>query len=306
LACVKGGILMGKRKLRIGDKQVIAIEPYYEKSSELVGREEELRNILAAWMNGSIPLLIGEPGLGKTRLAFEAALRFGRDLYNDRGSENNDGEELVCRFRESDKPDKKIDYILWHLGAAMKLGGVYFLDEAGKLGPAGLHKLGSVLDSGRYVDSTLLAERINARPGFRMIMATNKADLERLRYDQDWFLSRMNPIVEIRYPSREEINRIAITHYSKSRESIERLLDQFWNLWRGRHGDQPPTPRATIQIFGQAIGLAIFEEEVKKGYPIKIERSNGPVTIKEKHLDASLERFFKGWEVIHGIPTPHF
>lgn len=295
---------MSDRWIDVGEKRVISIKPYFEECSELVGREEELRDILAAWMNGSTPLLIGEPGLGKTRLAYEAARRIGADLYNDRGSENNDGEELVCRFRESDKSDRKIDYILWHLGTAMRMEGVYFLDEAGKLGPAGLHKLGSVLDRGRYVDSTLLCERIYANPGFRMIMATNKADLEKLRHDEDWFLSRLNPIIEIRYPSPEEINRIAVTHYSQSKESIERLLDQFWNLWRGRQGDHPPTPRATIHIFGQAIGMALFEEEAKKGYPVRIGISNGPVTIKGKHLDASMDKFFKGREAIHGTSTP--
>ena len=177
---------MSQQEIVMGGKSVLVSQPYAPDRSclpEFVGRDEELKLIAAAWMGGRhslplSPLLLGDPGVGKNRLVYELARLTGRNLYIFQGHEDVTAEDLACAVRFSDNPDKKMDYILSPLVAAMHMGGIYFIDEIGKIRPRALALLVSVLDERRYIDSTLLGERVYADRNFRFIAATNTTDFD--------------------------------------------------------------------------------------------------------------------------------
>ncbi len=257
-----------------GLQNVRSSEPYEPGSArmgELVGRTAELRLIAAAWMGGAdciplSPLLIGDPGLGKNRLVYEIARRTGKKLYVFQGHEDVTAEDLACGVRFSDDPDHKVDYILSPLATAMKDGGICFIDEIAKIRPRALALLASVLDDRRYLDSSLLGERIKAHQGFRFIAATNTADLDTNPLP-DFMESRLRPVVEFGYPPSEEINAIVKETFPRIGPAETGLLDQFWVHWSKYKEGRPPAPRDAIQLFSLASSLADFD------------RNNGEISI---------------------------
>lgn len=200
-----------ERFINIGSKRVLASSPYEQKKElKFIGRDDEMKMIVAAWLasNGSIPLsplLVGEPGVGKNRLVYELAKRTGRKLYIFQGHEDVTAEDLACSVRFSDTKQGTMDYVASPLVTAMHSGGICFIDEIGKIRPRALALLVSVLDERRYIDSTLLGERVYAKSTFRFIAATNTGEIQLL---PEFIQSRMRPVIKVGYPPQEEINKI--------------------------------------------------------------------------------------------------
>jgi MoxR-like ATPase len=256
---------MSMISLEVGSKQVGVSLPYRPAEGdgdELVGREAECRAALAAWLPQPgfppmAPILVGEPGVGKNRIVYELARLSGKELYVLQGHEDITAEDLACTVRFSDDPARKMDYLLSPLATAMLKGGIAFIDEIGKLRPRALAPLSSVLDDRRYLDSTLLGERIHAHPGFRLIAATNAVDLEGEGMP-DFVQSRLRPRIDVGYPNREMVKRIVQRRFPRlSRE--DGLVRRFWKLWDQHRGDALPSPRDTLYVFGMAINLADYE-----------------------------------------------
>src|ERR1035438_1596531 len=172
---------MPSQKIVINNKSVWLSEPYVPDSLKMpvfVGREREMELIMASWMAASnavplAPLLVGPPGVGKNRIIYELARLTNRDLFIFQGHEDISAEDLGCTVRFSDASASVMDYVISPLVTAMVRGAIFFLDEIGKIRPRALSLLASVLDERRYLDSTLLGERIYADPNFRLIAATN-------------------------------------------------------------------------------------------------------------------------------------
>lgn len=252
------------KELKVGKKSVYVSQPYVVPHiTDLVGRTSELELITAAWMAGEgqlplAPLLLGEPGVGKNRVIYEIARRTGKELYIFQGHEDVTAEDLACAVRFSDDPDRKMDYVASPLVSAMLRGGICFIDEIAKIRPRALALLVSVLDERRYIDSTLLGERIKAAPGFRFIAATNTADLEGNAMPE-FLRSRMRPLIPVGYPDRKEIDAIVTAMHPRLGSDAAGLLDVFWLEWE-RHGPKtPPTPRDAIYAFNLALSLADCE-----------------------------------------------
>jgi MoxR-like ATPase len=199
--------IMEKQKIQLNNKLVWASEPYKPNTkimSSFVGRELEMELIMASWIAGSdtlplSPVLVGEPGVGKNRIVYELARFTGRDLYIFQGHEDITAEDLACTVRFSDDTANLMEYVLSPLVCAMIKGGIFFLDEIGKIRPRALALLVSVLDERRYIDSTLLCERVFAHPGFRFIAATNTGEIGML---PEFIRSRMRPVIKIGHPPR--------------------------------------------------------------------------------------------------------
>jgi hypothetical protein len=158
------GLSMDNNTMKIGTKTVQLSQPYRATVGEIVGRDEEMKKILASWMgvHDSLPLapvLVGEPGLGKNIMVYEGTRIRGQDLYIFQGHEDVTAEDLICAVRFSDDPRKKMDYILSPLVSAAVRGAVCFVDEIAKIRTRALAPLASLLDERRYIDSTLLGER---------------------------------------------------------------------------------------------------------------------------------------------------
>ncbi len=285
---------MSDNLIKINSKAVQISPPYKSPVTELVGREQEMKKILASWLGGHSglqlsPLLIGEPGLGKNRIVYECARICRKELYIFQGHDDVSAEDLICAVRFSDDPDRKMDYIVSPIVTAMLKGGVCFVDEIAKIRPRALAPLASLLDERRYIDSNLLGERINAHPGFRFIAATNTADLESNMLP-DFIRSRMRPLINVGYPERDEIEKIIRSRFNALHGNGNVLLDLFWRLWREKNGDRPPTPRDSIYIFGYALNIADFEA-IEGKYPYVPERCDSPANIKENHLELAFHAF---------------
>src|SRR5664280_305757 len=179
---------MEKQKIKLNNKLVWPSEPYNPNPAMMpafVGREKEMEMIMASWIAGPhilplSPVLVGEPGVGKNRIVYELARFTNRELYIFQGHEDVTAEDLACTVRFSDEKANLMEYVLSPLVCAMLNGGIFFLDEIGKIRPRALALLVSVLDERRYIDSTLLGERVKAQPSFRFVAATNTGEVSSL------------------------------------------------------------------------------------------------------------------------------
>lgn len=284
---------MKKDTVKIRNKLVYLSQPYQAPASEMVGREQEMTRILAAWMGGSSslplsPLLLGEPGVGKNRIIYECARLCARELYICQGHEDITAEDLICAVRFSDDPEKKMDYIVSPLVTAMLRGGICFIDEIAKIRPRALAPLVSVLDERRYIDSTLLGERVYAHKGFRFVAATNSDDLDENPLP-GFIRSRLRPVISIENSSREEIERITRGRFNGMANRGTDLLHRFWELWERRGGNRLPTPRDSLYILSYAINLADFEA-VRSRVPCDLNEQVGSV-VTEEHIERAFDAF---------------
>jgi MoxR-like ATPase len=283
---------------QVGQKQVYVGKPYKprESAGPLVGRQTQMGLITAAWMAGPgrlplSPLLLGEPGVGKNRLVYELANRTGKDLFIFQGHEDVTAEDLACAVRFSDEGRGKMDYIVSPLVTAMLTGGICFIDEIAKIRPRALALLVSVLDERRYIDSTLLGERVVAHEGFRFVAATNTADLEGNAMPE-FLRSRMRPVVSVGYPPKQEIEEIVISRHQQLLDQEDHLLTCFWMEWERVSPNTPPTPRDAVYVFDLALSLADFEVWERHGATRSGEVLNPPDradAVHEEHVKRALE-----------------
>ncbi len=260
--------------------------------------------IMAAWIAGkhSLPLspvLVGDPGVGKNRIVYELARFTGRDLYLFQGHEDITAEDLACTVRFSDDKANLMEYVLSPLVCAMLNGGIFFLDEIGKIRPRALALLVSVLDERRYIDSSLLGERVVAAPGFRFIAATNTGEVGLL---PEFIRSRMRPVIKVGYPPRQEIEEIIQKQFVSRLDNLTALLERFWFMWDKRSKDMPPpTPRDAIAVFSLATSISEFEarngsEKLRtsiKTDAFTLDASDHQITVSFEHMEKALKELFE-------------
>jgi MoxR-like ATPase len=279
----------------INGKEVRLGLPVSVSDGNIIGREREMKKIMAAWIGGAAdmplaPLLIGAPGVGKNRIVYACSRISASELYIFQGHEDITAEDLICSVRISDDRERQMDYTLSPLVSAMIGGGICFIDEIGKIRPRALAPLASLLDERRYIDSNLLGERIHAHPGFRLIAATNISDLEQSRLP-DFIRSRLKPMLSIGYPDRKEIDEIISSRFaacSNGRHSD--LLDHFWSLWHEKHNDRPPSPRDSLQIFSYARKLADYESG-GSDRSVMLAVSSHNIELNEDHISQAFSIF---------------
>jgi len=283
---------MTSSEIRLQSGKTVGLsEAFVSRSSALVGREMETRKIIACWIgNGRLPLspmLVGDPGLGKNRIVYECSTLCAKDLYIYQGHQDVSAEDLICAVRFSDDPDRKMDYILSPIATAMLKGAVCFIDEIGKIGSRALAPLASLLDERRYVDSNLLGERIHAHPGFRFVAATNVSDLEGDTLP-DFIRSRLRPVIDIGYPSSDEIEGIVRSCFCSLNNNGIPLFSGFWSNWKKAFGEKPPTPRDAKYIFGLALNFADFEAASDRPYNLE---STASASLSPEHIEQAFEAF---------------
>ncbi len=119
---------MSVTHLTFGSKAILLTEPFVPTEGddgEFVGRAEELRLLLTGWIARPgkppfAPLLIGEPGVGKTRLAYHAARLSNRDLYVFSGNDDVTAQELAVSVVSSgDSENLSFEYVLSPLATAI-------------------------------------------------------------------------------------------------------------------------------------------------------------------------------------------
>jgi MoxR-like ATPase len=202
---------------------------------------------------------------------YQLANLTSKSLYIFNGHEDVTADDLSCTVRFSDDASRRMDYVLSPLATAMLEGHICLFDEVAKSRPQALAALLSVCDERRYIDSTLLGERIYAAPGFRFIAATNRADLDGTFPEA--IRSRLRPTVPVGPPPEAELNDLVKSRYEQRftervATHVEPLLERFWQLWRSHRPGAPPTPRDAIHIFGLALNLADQANPVATTQPI--------------------------------------
>jgi MoxR-like ATPase len=297
---------MEKQKIRINNKLVWASEPYKPNQAMMpvfVGREKEMELITASWIADTYtlplsPVLVGDPGVGKNRIVYELARLTGRELFIFQGHEDISAEDMACTVRFSDDTANLMEYVLSPLVCAMLKGGIFFLDEIGKIRPRALALLVSVLDERRYIDSSLLCERVFASPGFRFIAATNTGELGML---PEFIRSRLRPVIKIAYPPRQEIEEIIQKQFKKRVENLDTIVERFWFLWDKKDPSKTPlTPRDAIAIFSMASNFCHLESQQGKDGLLISDRKNSPclnvmddqIAVKCEHLERAIMELF--------------
>lgn len=285
----------------INNKTVQLSQPYSPQKisgAALVGRTQQCQMVLASWLSQEglpplAPLLVGPPGVGKNRLVYELAQITNKALYVVQGHEDITPEDLACAVRFSDDVHKKMDYLLAPLATAMMTGSLCFIDEIGKLRAKVLAPLASVLDERRYLDSTLLGERIYAQAGFRLIAATNTVDLEDNRLP-GFIHSRLRPLIEVGHPPRKELEQIIQTRFSRVKTANQQLLPRFWALWREYWPERAPSPRDVLYLFGLTLNLADAEAaECSQGDSDEWTGYSQAVgQPQQRHLEAAFHQLF--------------
>jgi Holliday junction resolvasome RuvABC ATP-dependent DNA helicase subunit len=285
-------------------KAVRLSDPYRPDKSLMPsfrGREDQLRMIIASWIGSAshpplCPLMVGEPGVGKNRIAYELAAIKGLPLYILQGHEDITAEDLACTVRFADNTvdngsPNRMEYVLSPLVTAMHKGGICFIDEIGKIRPRALALLVSVLDERRYIDSTLLGERIEAAPAFRFVAATNTGE----EYELPEFLrSRLKPVVQVGYPSEEMISDI-ISAQAVEGNRRKALLKEFSRLWSSRA--VRPTPRDIVQLFALAESLSIFR---RAGGSMQIGGSSGGQAALRQRGDIAVQDLKAAFKELFG------
>jgi len=208
-------------------------------------------------------LLTGEPGTGKTQLAFEIARALGMEIETLRAKSTIKGEEAcyvqdtVLRLNDARfgvgetgrDVDNFFDYVIWGpIGRAFRAERrvVLLLDEIDKTESDVQDNLLDVLEEKQFVirevNQTVAAEQ----PPIIVITSNAKRELS------DPFLRRCF-CYHIAFPSPEEMREIVSLHYPEAPENmVSSALAVFYEL-RERGFEKPPATSELLDWLGALI-----------------------------------------------------
>jgi MoxR-like ATPase len=250
-------------------------------SLKWVGQEELLTQLLAAWMvidERDIPFnprLVGRPGVGKTTLAYAAALRLGRPVYLYQATMDTRPEDLIISPVIS--PDGKIQYAASSLVSAMLAGGVLILDEGNRMSEKAWASLAPLLDDRRYVESIVTGLRIPAARDFRIVVTMNE-DSSTFEVPE-YIHSRLQPQIYIDFPAADEELLILRENLPFSSGRILQYVVDF--LQRAHAADESYSVRDGINIARYALKMMRMQgTEAALLLPLAVERVLGDEALK--------------------------
>lgn len=287
------------------------VDPTGLLRGEVVGREREIEMILTAWTvcrnraarERQAPLLLGEAGVGKNTIVYETARLTGRELYILNGHETVQSCDLLLTpLPPQRERAERFEFKASALLTAMYCGGIAFIDEIGKLRPAALAPLSSLLDGRRYIDdNTLLLQHFHARSGFRLIAATNCEDMWTERFGA-YLRGRLQPEIHVAPLNADHVETIIAQHREADGRNQRDLVRRWWKNWRKLSPRTLPVPRDVISILELAERLAARERLATEGNHYGLELDDG-VDIECTHLDAAFQGFQSERESTEEVQT---
>lgn len=196
---------------------------------EWIGQDELMEQIMACWLTiapedqALCPRLVGQPGLGKTTLAMAAAARRGQAVYVQQCTSDTRPEDLIVTPVLGEGGG--IAYHASPLVSAMVEGGISILDEANRMSEKSWASLAALLDHRRSVESVIAGIKISAHPEFRCCVTVND---DASTYEiPDYIMSRIQPTIELGFPSREDEMRILRYNIPFADEALLALTVDF-------------------------------------------------------------------------------
>ncbi|MFT5301108.1 MAG: MoxR-like ATPase [Mariniblastus sp.] len=201
----------------------------HEFTGEWIGQHEILKQVMACWLTVNdadaplTPRLIGPPGIGKTALAMAATEVRGQELYIYQCTADTRPEDLLVTpvLAESGR----IAYHASPLVTAMIRGGVCVLDEGNRMNEKSWASLAPLLDQRRYVESIVAGISIKAHKDFRCAVTMNQD--ESTFEIPDYILSRLQPTLKLKFPSREDEKHILQYHLPFCAEDMLAMTVDF-------------------------------------------------------------------------------
>lgn len=221
-----------------------------------VGQEELLQQLLAAWMvidPRDVPFnprLVGKPGVGKTTLAYAAAMRLGRPVYLFQATMDTRPEDLI--ITPVIGPGGNIQYAASSLVSAMLAGGVAIIDEGNRMSEKSWASLAPLLDDRRYVESIITGLRLQAHRDFRVVVTMNE-DASTFEIPE-YIHSRLQPQIYIDFPEADEELLILRENLPFAERDLLRYVVEF--LQRAHGADELYSVRDGINIARYALKMA--------------------------------------------------
>ncbi len=234
-----------------------------------VGKEELTRQLKAAWSiisDDDLPLnprIIGKPGVGKTTLAYSVAKETVKDVYILQCTSDTRPEDLIITPVIS--ADQKISYYASPIVTAMIKGGICILDEGNRMGEKSWASLAPLLDNRRYVESIIAGIKIKAHKNFRIATTMND---DASTFDvPDYIQSRLQPQIEVDFPTAEEELNILKTNLPMAEENILKITTKF--LQNSHKAKEIYTMRDGVNIARYAIKLLNIDKLTTNNQALK-------------------------------------
>lgn len=265
----------------------------YTLDFEWVGNRKVLNQLRASWhcthpgeksMN---PRLVGKPGVGKTALAYAAAVNLGLPVYFFQGTADTLPNDLLINplVVETSKDHSHVEYIASTVISAMIVGGVCILDEGNRMQEKAWASLAPLLDSRRYIESVAVGLLLKAHPNFRFVATMND---DASCFDlPEYIQSRLHPYIGLDFPDRSEERKILEVNLPHTNPVVLDYVADFLAVARKEGEDY--TPRDGIHIANYAGKLVDYEHFCGR----ELDPGEAVVTSVEQILGIRQARFIK-------------
>jgi MoxR-like ATPase len=260
---------------------------------DVLGRDDKIKEVMSALVGHYPfnPLIIGNPGVGKTAFVSYLGQSLGKNLFVITGQKNKEESEFGYFILPPDPEHKFFDYRLSKLATAMITGNWIYVDEIAKLSPSCLDILITVTDHRRRLELLDIGLSLQAHPDFRFICSSNTGEQHML---QSHIRSRLKPVIQFNNLEISTLNEIIKNEFRNSQIKIEKAIADFWSIWfETQPSDKLPTPREVIQFFNYACNLSGHDHLVKEKGQIKSLNDLPQVTqIQESDIRTAMTMIF--------------
>lgn len=197
------------RSITLDGRTIHLREPDHVKS-RWIGQQEIYRFLISALLKtcpedrAMFPVLVGNPGAGKTTLAMTMAKELNQPVYIMNCTSDMRPEDLIVTLVLGE--NRQGIYQGSALVSSLVNGGICILDEANRMNERTWASLASLLDGRDYVESVIAGVKIHADPEFRLI-ATMNDDSSTFSLP-GYIESRLKPVLPVPPPSPRELVEI--------------------------------------------------------------------------------------------------